>query len=80
MIFSMLRPNTEVVLQALADILQCDVSDLSESSAIGTVPLWDSLAHIEILSYLEEKFLIEIDEESILYYSTLPKILELTQT
>ena len=67
----------------LADILSCPVEEIVETTSTKTHSGWDSLAHAEVLIYLQSRYGIEIDNEAIETYSRFSAIRELdrrTQT
>lgn len=61
----------------IAAILAVPANDLPFDAALGGIPAWDSVMHLDIMLYLEERFGIEIDENSIARFSNLASILEL---
>ncbi|QTQ12854.1 acyl carrier protein [Treponema parvum] len=46
----------EEVKTIIADNLKVDVSVLSEDTAIGDFPEWDSLHHLQIVAAIEQKY------------------------
>ena len=63
--------------QVIAEILSCQVEELDDNSALGLTPQWDSLSHVSIMLFLEERFGIEINEQSLEKYRTMTAIKEL---
>lgn len=46
----------EEVKSIIADNLKVDISVLSEDTAIGDLPEWDSLHHLQIVAAIEQKY------------------------
>lgn len=46
----------EEVKAIIAENLKIDVSALSEDTAIGDLPEWDSLHHLQIVAAIEQKY------------------------
>jgi len=63
----------------LADILRCHPDDLVPDSGLGHTAHWDSLAQLSIMLLLEDRFGIEISDETIRKYSTLSAIEDLVR-
>jgi acyl carrier protein len=56
---------------ALAEALECEVNEISDTSGLGTHPKWDSLAHMRLLLILEREYNVSITDESIEKFMTL---------
>ena len=68
------------VSSILHDVLKISEDELSIELCINSVEQWDSLAHLELMLYLEQTHSLVIDEDSILECSSadgLCKILNL---
>ena len=46
----------EEVKSIIAENLKVDVSALSEDTAIGDLPEWDSIHHLQIVAAIEQKY------------------------
>ena len=46
----------EKVKEIIAKVLEVNVEDINEDTAIGDIPEWDSLSHIQIISAIEKEF------------------------
>ena len=57
------------IRQLLAEILHCSPNSITAQSALGVDPRWDSMAQLNIMLALEERYGIEITDESIREYS-----------
>jgi acyl carrier protein len=53
--------NQEKLCQAIADVLQVDVASVSDGSSPDTLPSWDSLAVVSLVSELEAVFDVKFD-------------------
>lgn len=58
----------------VADAIGCDAASLGTDSAITKHPSWDSISHLNVMMLLEEEFGVEINEASIMQFTTLPAI------
>jgi acyl carrier protein len=47
--------NTQDIIQALAEILEMDASELAASTSLDTLDTWDSLATISFIALVDEK-------------------------
>ena len=54
------------VIKIIADSLEVEESQITEDTAIGDIPEWNSLGHIVIISTLEKEFVINFDPEIIM--------------
>lgn len=61
----------------LATLLKCNETEITEHSSILNHPSWDSMAHVQIMLYLEENYGVEMNEESIQHYGNFSAIQEL---
>ena len=54
------------VVEVISKVLEVDVQELTEDTAIGDLPTWDSLRQIAIISELEHHFDIRFEPEVIM--------------
>lgn len=54
------------VFRTVSNILGCKINEVNLQSGLLTHYLWDSLAHIMIITAIEEEFEIAIHDEEIL--------------
>lgn len=54
------------VIKIIAESLEVTEDQLTEETAIGDIPEWNSLGHILIISSLEKEFSINFDPEIIM--------------
>jgi acyl carrier protein len=62
--------NRQKLLSSIAEVLNLDVSDVSEESSPDSLPSWDSLATINLISELEQVFAVEFDISEIADFRT----------
>lgn len=44
------------IIEIMAGILEVDPAELEDDTAIGDLPEWDSLHHVQIISAIEKEF------------------------
>ena len=59
----------------MAQVLRLPVEQIGADAAIGTVPNWDSTAHLRMMLALEDAFGIEFDETDMVEMTSLDRIL-----
>ena len=62
--------NLEKYNKCFQEIFDVDESQLNESFVFGEVHNWDSLAHMELISKLEDTFSILMDVEDITHFGS----------
>lgn len=62
--------NLEKYNKIFVDMLSGDEAILNESFTFKDVPQWDSIAHLSLISELEETFDVIFDSEDILHYGS----------
>jgi acyl carrier protein len=58
----------------MAEALRLPVEWIGSDAAIGTVPNWDSTAHMRMMIALEDEFSIDLDENRMVEMTSLVKI------
>ena len=58
----------------IAEALRLPVERIGADAAIGTVPNWDSTAHMRLMMALEDEFGIDLDESRMVEMTSLAKI------
>jgi len=58
----------------MAEALRLPADRVGADAAIGTVPNWDSTAHMRMMIALEDEFGIELDEGRMVEMTSLAKI------
>ncbi len=61
----------------VAKVLEIDVNELNENSAMGETLNWDSLLHVAIIGELETSYGVTIPNEEIENYVTMKSIIAL---
>jgi acyl carrier protein len=64
----------EQVQSALAEALQTSIEEITPDLALGDLPQWDSMGHMEVMMLLEQKFGIEINADTIAALISVPAI------
>ena len=49
----------EEIVKIIADILEVDVCDIEMDTAVGDLPEWDSMHHLQIIAELEKVYNIK---------------------
>lgn len=62
--------NLEKYNQIFMDVLGVKESALNENFTFKAVPQWDSVAHLSLISELEDAFDIMFDSKDILHYES----------
>jgi len=63
----------------IASALNCDASTITENSALGNHPQWDSFGHVMLMIALTDTYGIIIDDQTIERYQNVANILVLHQ-
>ena len=71
--------NLKEVLAIVADVMGCDVSDLSFDSSHKTVAAWDSLRHVEVAEMLSETLEVDLNDQDVVRCVTIHGILEVLE-
>ena len=53
--------NKQKLFQAIADVFQVDVATVNEESSPDTIPKWDSLGIVHLITDLEQVFGVQFD-------------------
>lgn len=51
----------EEIVKIIADILEVDVCDIEMDTAVGDIPEWDSMHHLQIIAELEKVYNIKFN-------------------
>ncbi len=62
--------NLEQYNKIFMDVLGTDETALNENFTFKDVPQWDSVAHLSLISELEEAFDVMFEPEDILHYGS----------
>ena len=63
----------------LAKLLDLDPHHIDEQTSMATEPRWDSMAHIHVMLYLEERYGVILNDETIQRYRDFRSIQNLCQ-
>lgn len=66
--------------ELVAELLKCPPESLHAHSGLGVDARWDSFAQVNIMLALEERYNIEITDETIRRYSHFDALLELAKS
>lgn len=66
----------EKVKEIVASVCEIDVSEIKETSSIGDFPSWDSMAHLTILSTIEEQFTVDFEPEEMMDFESVEDIVK----
>ncbi len=69
--------NSDRIRQTIARELDLELGEVGPDLAYGTVPEWDSVAHMYLTTALEEDFGIEFADEELAAMTTVSKIEEI---
>jgi acyl carrier protein len=70
----------ENVIKLIAKVLGVSVDKIDDELAIGDIPEWDSLAHMNIISSLESEMGITLDIEEVLEIEDVEDIIEVVNS
>ena len=62
---------SDALIQLFAEVLQVDPNDLNEDSSPDNEKQWDSLAAMELVAAIEEKFKVKLSTKEIMKMSTI---------
>ena len=62
------------VANVVVETLELDPSDIHDGLAMGTVPQWDSLGHVNLIVALESRYNLQVPAEQIPELVSLPAI------
>ena len=65
------------IYQFIAETLHINIDIVNEDLGIGDIPEWDSLAHVMLLSRIEEKFGVSLDADQALDLETVEDLIDI---
>jgi len=65
--------NLENYKKAFVESLSIEENVANESLEYGSIPEWDSIAHMSLMSELEDKFKISIETDDVIDFSSFQK-------
>lgn len=69
--------NTEKVYNVFAEALNIDKSTITEDLKYQSIPQWDSISHMVLISTLEETFDVSIATNDVIDMSSVGKVIEI---
>jgi acyl carrier protein len=67
---------TERIQSLLAQVFHVPIEEIKPDLAVGDLPQWDSMGHMDVMLSLEEHFYLQIDTETISELTSIPAIRE----
>jgi acyl carrier protein len=65
--------NLETYKKAFVDSLSIDHDLVNEKLEYGSIPEWDSIAHMSLMSELEDRFNLSIETDDVIDFSGFQK-------
>jgi len=65
---------TEKIQAVLVEALQVSPDLVTPDLALGDLPQWDSMGHMEVMMFLEQHFGVEINNDTIADLTSVPVI------
>ena len=69
--------NTEKLYYSFSQALNIDVSTIRDELKYQSIPEWDSISHMVLISQLEEDFDISLDTDDVIDMSSVGKAKEI---
>lgn len=69
----------EKVIEIITRILEVDIEDVEMDTAIGDLPEWDSLHHLQIIVELQNEFNIKYPKEDLAELEDVSDLVALTK-
>lgn len=69
--------NQEKLIQAFSEALSIDSSLVTDNLKYQSIPEWDSISHMILISQLEETFDVSIDTDDVIDMSSVGKAKEI---
>jgi len=69
--------NKNKLYQSFANALNIEISQIQDNLAYQSIPEWDSISHMILISQLEEDFDVSIDTEDVIDMSSVEKAQEI---
>ncbi len=66
----------EDLRQLMADVFQCDPSEITPDATPNTIEAWDSLRLLDLILALEQQLGVEIDPDRLADMMSVPAILQ----
>lgn len=59
-----------------AEVFKVEASEIDSSAQLGEWPVWDSMAHMDLMVALEDRFGVEINADTISQLISIPAIMD----
>ena len=67
------------ILNIIANVLDVDINEIELDTAIGDLPEWDSIHHLQIIAELEKEFEIKYTPEELAELEDISDLISLTE-
>ena len=67
------------ILNIIANVLDVDINEIELDTAIGDLPEWDSIHHLQIIAELEKEFGIKYTSEELAELEDISDLISLTE-
>ena len=67
------------IIGIIANILEVDIEEVELDTAIGDLPEWDSIHHLQIIAELEKEFGIKYAQEDLAELEDVSDLISLTE-
>lgn len=67
------------ILNIIANVLDVDINEIELDTAIGDLPEWDSIHHLQIIAELEKEFGIKYAPEELAELEDISDLISLTE-
>ena len=69
----------KIIIGIIAKILEVDIEEVELDTAIGDLPEWDSIHHLQIIAELEKEFGIKYAQEDLAELEDVSDLISLTE-
>jgi acyl carrier protein len=69
--------NKEKLYEAFAEALNIDLATVNDDLKYQSIPQWDSISHMVLISTVEEKFNVSIETDDVIDMSSVGKAIEI---
>jgi acyl carrier protein len=69
--------NSEKLINSFSEALGIDASTVIDSLEYQSIPEWDSISHMILISQIEEEFEVSIDTDDVIDMSSVAKAKEI---
>jgi acyl carrier protein len=69
--------NSEKLVNAFSDALAIDAAAIKDSLTYQSIPEWDSISHMVLISRIEEAFDVSLDTDDVIALSSVARTKEI---